>query len=228
MNCELRATNCELLFEHFIGCLRLFGMSASGAVLSGWMEIPSSTVDEKADQYAQEELLAGLVQEYASTLYRVAFSVMRNASDAEDAVQEAFLRAWKFREALARESSFKPWLYRVVVNSCNSKLRQEIPHRDHRSDADGFDLVEVAEDASSQVAISHDIRRALKDLPVHLRIVIVLRYFADLSEREIAVAISRKPGTVKSRLNEARRRLALHPALQDDVRTHGSNEEETG
>jgi RNA polymerase sigma-70 factor (ECF subfamily) len=159
---------------------------------------------------------------------RTAYLILGNRLDAEDAVQEAFLRAWKFREALARESSFKPWLYRVVVNSCNSKLRQEIPHRDHRSDADAFDLVEVAEDASSQVAISHDIRRALNDLPVHLRIVIVLRYFADLSEREIAVAISRKPGTVKSRLNEARRRLALHPALQDDVRTHGSNEEETG
>jgi DNA-directed RNA polymerase specialized sigma24 family protein len=54
----------------------------------------------------------------------------------------------------------------------------------------------------------------LKDLPSHLRIVVVLRYYSDLTEREIARAICRQPGTVKSRLNEARRRLAVHPALQ--------------
>jgi len=54
---------------------------------------------------------------------------------------------------------------------------------------------------------------ALRDLPAHLRIVVVLRYYADLSEHDIAIVIGRQPGTVKSRLNEARRRLALHPAL---------------
>ena len=56
--------------------------------------------------------------------------------------------------------------------------------------------------------------RALQDLPVHLRVVVVLRYYADLSEREIATAIGRRQGTVKSRLHEARRVLAEHPALQ--------------
>ncbi|MGB7105072.1 MAG: RNA polymerase sigma factor, partial [Acidimicrobiales bacterium] len=56
---------------------------------------------------------------------RTAYLILGNRLDAEDAVQEAFLRAWKFRDALAKESSFKPWLYRVVVNACNSKLRQE-------------------------------------------------------------------------------------------------------
>jgi RNA polymerase sigma-70 factor (ECF subfamily) len=57
--------------------------------------------------------------------------------------------------------------------------------------------------------------RALADLPVPLRVVVVLRYYADLSEREIATAIGRPAGTVKSRLHEARRLLAAHPALQD-------------
>jgi RNA polymerase sigma-70 factor (ECF subfamily) len=173
------------------------------------------------------DLAAWLEEGYPQSV-RTAYLILGNRLDAEDAVQEAFLRAWRFRDALAQESSFKPWLYRVVVNSCNSKLRQEIPHRDHRSDAVALDLVEDDVDASSHFALSHDIRLALSDLPVHLRVVIVLRYFADLSEREIAIAISRKPGTVKSRLNEARRRLAQHPALRDDVRTHTSNEEGTG
>ena len=63
----------------------------------------------------------------------------------------------------------------------------------------------------------------------HLRIVVVLRYYADLSEREIAIAIDRKTGTVKSRLNEARRRLAMHPALRPEMSAEGlTNEEAIG
>ncbi|MGH3732083.1 MAG: sigma factor-like helix-turn-helix DNA-binding protein [Acidimicrobiales bacterium] len=69
--------------------------------------------------------------------------------------------------------------------------------------------------------------RALKDLPTHLRIVVVLRYYAELSEREIDIAIGRKPGTVKSRLHEARRRLADHPALRSDS-PNATSEEFTG
>ena len=53
----------------------------------------------------------------------------------------------------------------------------------------------------------------LRDLPEPLRVVVILRYFADLSEREIAIAIRRRPGTVKSRLHEARRRLAADARL---------------
>ena len=64
------------------------------------------------------------------------------------------------------------------------------------------------------IATAFDVTAALRDLSPHLRVVVVLRYYADLSEREIATAIGRPVGTVKSRLNEARRRLALHAALR--------------
>jgi DNA-directed RNA polymerase specialized sigma24 family protein len=77
-------------------------------------------------------------------------------------------------------------------------------------------LVDVAtlDDLPGRVALTNDVMRALRDLPVHLRIVVVLRYYAGLSERDIAIAVARKQGTVKSRLNEARTRLAQHPALK--------------
>jgi RNA polymerase sigma factor (sigma-70 family) len=172
------------------------------------------------------DLAAWLEEGYPQSV-RTAYLILGNRSDAEDAVQEAFLRAWKFRNALVKESSFKPWLYRVVVNSCNSKLREEIPHRDRRSDATDLEDA-TSDDTVSRIALSHDVRQALSDLPAHLRVVIVLRYYADLSERDIAIAIARKPGTVKSRLNEARRRLAQHPALNDQPHERGSHEEETG
>jgi len=115
-------------------------------------------------------------------------------------------------------------LYRVVVNTCNSKLRDEIPHRDRRSDGDHLDGVSSIEDLPGRVARSQDVARALLDLPLHLRVVVVLRYYADLSEREIATAIGRRQGTVKSRLHEGRRLLAQHPALRSETGTGSLSE----
>jgi RNA polymerase sigma factor (sigma-70 family) len=171
------------------------------------------------------ELRTWLEENYASSV-RTAYLILGNRLDAEDAVQESFLRAWKFRASLSSGSSFKPWLYRVVVNTCNSKLRKEIPHRDRRSREDELAGVAAIGDPIGRVGLSHDVMTALKDLPTHLRIVIVLRYYADLSERDIAAAIGRQPGTVKSRLNDARARLAAHPALQYDTTSETDAREE--
>ncbi len=158
------------------------------------------------------ELETWLAEGYPQSV-RTAYLILGNRLDAEDAVQEAFLRAWKFRDSLAKESSIRPWLYRVVVNTCYSKLRQEIPHRERRADAEELSERSLG-DPSSRVERSSDVVDALRDLPADLRVVVVLRYYADLSEREIALAIGRKPGTVKSRLHEARRRLSEHPSLR--------------
>jgi RNA polymerase sigma-70 factor (ECF subfamily) len=155
--------------------------------------------------------------------FRTACLILGNRADAEEAVQDAFLRAWRFRNSLTAVPSIRPWLYRVVVNSCYSKLRSEIPHRDRRAD-DG-PLAQLAEPAgrgagggdpelgAERTEVAETVLAALQRLPVSLRVPVVLRYYADLSERDIALAIGRRQGTVKSRLHEARRRLAADPAL---------------
>ena len=174
-----------------------------------------------------DELVAWLSAGYADA-YRTAFLLLRNGPDAEEAVQEAFLRAWRFRASLGAGSSTGPWLYRVVVNTCYSRLRQEIPRRERESalPAPGEEPTWAApEEAWRGSELSCDVARALLDLPVHLRVVVVLRYFVDLGEREIATAIGRRPGTVKSRLHEARRVLAAHPALQAMAVEAGPGEE---
>jgi len=160
----------------------------------------------------REDIESWLAEGYV-TSFRTACLILGNRADAEEAVQEAFLRAWRFRNSLAPGSDVRPWLYRVVVNTCNSKLRSEIPHRDRRTGDGELDGLSAPGDGSEQVEQSGDIVRALQSLPVHLRVVVVLRYYADLTEREIATAVGRRPGTVKSRLHEARRLLAVHPAL---------------
>jgi RNA polymerase sigma-70 factor (ECF subfamily) len=162
-----------------------------------------------------DDLGAWLEESYARS-FRTACLILGNRFDAEEAVQEAFLRAWQFRASLTGGADYRPWLYRVVVNSCNSKLRKEIPHRDRRSTDDDLAAASVTSDTPARVALSADMARALQDLPPHLRVVIVLRYYADLSEREIATAIGKRQGTVKSRLHEARRLLAEHPALRTE------------
>lgn len=169
------------------------------------------------------ELEGWLAESYAPS-YRTAVVLLRNAADAEDAVQEAFLRVWRFRDSLRNRADYRPWLYRVLVNTCYSSLRREIRHRDRRASADALESVPQG-DRVTLVDARHDIDRALADLTVDLRTVVLLRYFADLSEREIAIATGRPVGTVKSRLVEARRRIALHPAVGVDADDHRSIKE---
>src|ERR1035441_5525366 len=91
-------------------------MSTSQAIYAGWMEIPNSAVDELARTQAEEATLAALVSQYSGALYRVAYSVLRNPADAEDAVQEAFMRVLRHRDTLGEVRDQRVWLIRIVWN----------------------------------------------------------------------------------------------------------------
>jgi RNA polymerase sigma-70 factor (ECF subfamily) len=150
--------------------------------------------------------------------FRTAALICGNPADAEEAVQDAFLRAWRFRDALPTDGRRDAWLYRVLVNACYSKLRKEVPRRERERERIDIESKHVAttespETGAERSAMADALASTLRDLPEVLRVVVVLRYFADLSEREIAIAIRRRPGTVKSRLHEARRRLAADERL---------------
>ena len=165
-----------------------------------------------------EGLLGEWVGARYGKAYRTAFLICRNAADAEEAVQDAFLRAWRFRDALPGDDRRDAWLYRVLVNACYSKLRKEVPRRERERETLETDSAFVATTESPEAGAERSVLAAaldstLKDLPEPLRVVVILRYFADLSEREIAIAIRRRPGTVKSRLHDARGRLAADARL---------------
>ena len=150
--------------------------------------------------------------------YRTAVLICGNPADAEEAVQDAFLRAWRFRDALPDDDRRDAWLYRVLVNACYTKLRKEVPRRDRERERIELDDPLLATTESPEVGaerseVADALSSTLRDLPDPLRVVVILRYFADLSEREIAIAIRRRPGTVKSRLHDARRRLAADARL---------------
>lgn len=161
-----------------------------------------------------DELTAWLEQDYG-TAYRTACLVLRDPVDAQDAVQEAFLRVWRFRDAVPGGDARRAWLYRVVVNACISRVRSE-QARPRGTDEAVEDLLDGRPgpyDAAEHSQLAGDVVAALAALPESLRVPLVLRFWAGLSEKEIAVAIDRRPGTVKSRLHDARQRLALDPRL---------------
>ena len=161
-----------------------------------------------------DDLDSWLAESYP-TAFRTACLVLRSTSDAEDAVQEAFLRVWRFRDAIPPGEGRRPWLYRVVVNACLSRLRSDRVWRERIGDDALSRLPSVSDPQhdAEDMELARCVADSVARLPEHLRVPVILRYFTGLAEREIAVAIQRRPGTVKSRLSEARRRLAEDPAL---------------
>ena len=172
---------------------------------------------------ARDELEQWLTDAYPMA-YRTAWLIVRNAADAEDAVQEAYLRIWRFRDAIPAGDGRRPWLYRVVTNACLSQLRSAKSRPASSGDSgldtlpagDAGDAPEISAEAS---ALAAAVALALDALPEILRVPLILRYWTGLSEREIATAIKRRPGTVKSRLYDGRQRLSANPALASWVDT---------
>lgn len=168
-----------------------------------------------------DDLEQWLARDYGKA-YRTACLVLRNPDDAEDAVQEAFLRVWRFRDAIPQDAGRNAWLYRVVVNACVSRIRSESARTGRDEGAAALaglpDAAPEPSVAAEQSELAGTVGAALAELPEHLRIPLVLRFYAGLSEKEIATAIDRRPGTVKSRLHEARARLAQDPRLAGWVR----------
>jgi RNA polymerase sigma-70 factor (ECF subfamily) len=161
-----------------------------------------------------DKLEAWLADGYRQA-YRTAFLILRNHHDAEEAVQEAFLRAWRFRAAVPDGDGVRPWMYRVVVNCCLSRLRSDYRRsiRLAALDSERLGRDEGPEHHFDVEETKDLVLAAVSSLPDDLRVVIVLRYYAHLSEREIAGVIGRRPGTVKSRVHEAKERLGRDPRL---------------
>jgi RNA polymerase sigma factor (sigma-70 family) len=164
-----------------------------------------------------DKLEAWLADGYAQA-YRTAFLILHDHHDAEEVVQEAFLRAWRFRSAVPDGDGVRPWMYRVVVNCCLSRLRADKSRTRVGAGLDGPMVASGYADPADRVDMDETRRlvlAAVSSLPDHLRVVVVLRYYAHLGEKDIAAVIGRRPGTVKSRVHEAKARLGDDPRLAE-------------
>ena len=187
-------------------------MSASQIIVPGWMEIVESAVRDESRQHAEEMALAALVDQYATTLYRVAFSVLRNQSDAEDAVQEAFVRVLRHRDTLSEIRDHRVWLIRIVWNIVLDRKRRA---RTRPETDDITDVARVlpangmsAEDRAAAAQHHAHVLSCVEKLPIREREVMLLSAFEELSSVEIAEVLGVTESSVRSRLFRARNLLA--------------------
>src|SRR5581483_252613 len=193
-------------------CLRLVCMSTSQAIYAGWMEITHSAVVDQAHHRAEEAALAALVDQYAGALYRVAFSVLRNPADAEDAVQETFLRVLRHRDTLNEVRDQRVWLIRIVWNIVLDRKRRA-KTRPETDDVGELARVLPSNGLSAEqhaAAAQHHahVLACVDKLPAKERQVLMLSAFEELSSVEIAAVLGITESSVRSRLFRARNLMA--------------------
>lgn len=191
------------------------GTMHPGLVNSGWMGSVGSAVFDETERMSDAALAAlvdELVAQYATTLYRVAYSVLRNAEDAEDAVQEAFLRVLRHRETLGEVRDHRVWLIRIVWNIVLDRKRRA-KTRPETDDVGELARVLPAGGLSAEeraAAAQHHARvlGLVETLPEKEREVLMLSAFDELSSVEIAGVLGITESSVRSRLFRARNLMA--------------------
>src|ERR1700722_1484408 len=191
-------------------------MSTSQVIVAGiaaeWMDNPTSAVNDEARQRAEDAALAALVDQYAGALYRVAFSVLRNQADAEDAVQEAFVRVLRHRDTLGEVRDHRVWLIRIVWNIVLDRKRRA---KTRPETDDVADLARVlpmkglsAEELTAAAQHHAHVLACVDQLPDKERQVMMLSAFEELSSVEIAAVLEISESSVRSRLFRARNLMA--------------------
>jgi len=188
------------------GATRVTSMSGSSA--------------ERADRGVRdlvERLQAGdegafekLVEEYRERVYRVAWRILRDDEDAEDAAQEAFIKVFKSIDRFERRSSLYTWIYRITVNIALNKLKRDkfrrmVPLGDmiRRDTRPGTDPGRVTESSE----IGRRIGEAVSSLPDKQRAVFTLKFYEGMSHKEIAEIVGCSEGTSKANYFHAIRKL---------------------
>jgi RNA polymerase sigma-70 factor, ECF subfamily len=180
-------------------------------------------MDEKVIQRAKgrdREAFTSVVLFYGDRLYSVAFRILRDSTRAEDAVQQAFLTAWRELPKLRDDSRFEAWLYKLLVNGCRAELRHVVRWQP------GLRLVtdneSPVDDAQLSVAVRDELERAFRHLSIDHRAVLVLHHYMGMSTDEVGRALDIAPGTVRSRLHHARQHMRA--ALEANARYAATGE----
>ena len=161
-----------------------------------------------------------LYESHGARMKSLAFNVLGNRSDAEDAVQEAFLRAYKSRHAFRSDAALWTWMYRILLNACHDIGRGRASRRDNQKvDASvAVDLPSPTSDCPMRLTL----QRAVEALSPIYRDVFLLCEVEGYTHREVADILEIPEGTSKGRLFEARRQLKIVLAGRGLVQKVGS------
>ena len=164
------------------------------------------------------EAFAGIIELYLPKIFSLCVKLTGNREDAEDCVQETFIKVWTSLGEFRENSSLYTWIYRIAANTCNDYLRKKSRHPILSLEGDGTEsddapLLHIKDERPlpdeqlENLESADRVRLLLLELPDTMREVIILRDLQQLSYREIAHLSGVSEGTVKSRLFRARQQM---------------------
>ena len=181
---------------------------------------------ELVQKFQREHDLAAfeqLVERHSDRAYQLAYSILQNRQDAEEVVQDAFLRIYRSLGNFRGDAQFTTWMYRIIVNLCNNKFRWNKVRGINRTisidaplpNAEGDESLRLALPSSEappdeQLAFAElreRVEKAMAQLPESYRTAVMLRNVQQLDYEEIAKILDCAVGTVKSRINRGRELL---------------------
>jgi len=181
----------------------------------------------------ERDLFHDLVRPYERAVYMTAISILRDSAEAEDAAQEAMIKAYRGLASFRGDAKFSTWLTSITLNEARSRLRKSAKAKLESLDSTGQDtgreedytpfLIadwrEIPSEALERDELAKQIEHAIEELPAMYREVFLLRDKEEMSIEEIAAAVGVKPNLVKVRLFRARMLLQkrLTPYLKREV-----------
>jgi len=180
---------------------------------------PLERMNEAHPSWLIAECIAGneaaiemLVRQYESSVFRLALSIVGDPAEANEITQETFIAALRSLPGYQEKKSFQAWLYTIALNHSRSHLRKRKILERLRTTLTTIFQVERQKEVSPEEAVMQSekeaqIWRSLSQLDERHRIVVVLRYFHELSIAEISEILSVNEGTIHSRLHSAREKL---------------------
>jgi len=165
-----------------------------------------------------EAAIRTIMQANNRKLYRIARGILRNDGEAEDVVQETYVRAFTHLDSFRGDSSLGTWLSRIAMNEALGRLRRQRPSVDWTTLEPGalnaqiiqFPISATTDDPEKSMAqreIQHVVEQAIDELPEAFRIVFITRVIEGMNVEETAELLDLKPETVKTRLHRARTML---------------------
>ncbi len=178
----------------------------------GWVELEERQLIAAA-KAGDRDAYARLLGRHQAVAFRAAYLITGSVTEAEDATQEACVKAWLALERFRGEAPFRPWLVRIAVNEARNR-RRGAGRRAGLALRAGAASADTSVPSAEAEALAAEERAQLVSAIGRLRpddqLVIAARYFLGLSEAETAIALRLRRGTVKSRLSRALDRLGSH------------------
>ena len=148
-----------------------------------------------------ERQITGIYNRHVDAVYRLCYSYMKNAADAEDMVQETFLRLIRSGKSFENDRHERAWLIVTASNLCKDQLK----HWWRKTVA-----LEEQEEAAQSASQNNDVLQAVMNLPANYKVVVYLYYYEEFTTQEIAKNLHCTESTVRSRLARARNKLKLY------------------